>query len=92
MNAIFFALVAISFAVAGVRQLTWAPPDAAPGGAAVKAPMDALATAVINSAEASVTLAIGLVGVMGLWHRAELGDGRNRRRPLTTGRLPARDG
>jgi spore maturation protein SpmA/spore maturation protein SpmB len=62
MNGIFFAIVLIAFGVAGFRQLTWV----SPGGAA-KAPMDLLATAMIDSAEASVTLAIGLVGVMALF-------------------------
>ena len=62
MNGIFFAIVLIAFGVAGVRQITWV----SPGGDA-KAPMDLLATAMIDSSEASVTLAIGLVGVMALF-------------------------
>ena len=62
MNGIFFAIVLIAFGVAGFRQINWV----SPGGAA-KAPMDLLATAMIDSAEASVTLALGLVGVMALF-------------------------
>ncbi|MBT3915625.1 MAG: spore maturation protein [Rhodospirillaceae bacterium] len=62
MNGIFFAIVVIAFGVAGFRQITWI----SPGGDA-KAPMDLLATAMVDSAEASVTLAIGLVGVMALF-------------------------
>jgi len=62
VNGIFFAIVFIAFAVAGVRQINWI----SPGGDA-KAPMDLLATAMIDSAESSVTLAIGLVGVMALF-------------------------
>ena len=62
MNGIFFAIVFIAFCVTGFRQIAWI----SPGGAA-KAPMDLLATAMIQSAEASVTLAISLVGVMALF-------------------------
>ncbi len=62
MNGIFFAIVLIAFGVAGVRQINWV----SPGGDA-KAPMDLLATAMIDSSEASVTLALGLVGVMALF-------------------------
>jgi len=60
MNAIFFALVAISFAVAGFRQFTWT-------GSAAASPMEALGAAMIDAAAGSVTLAIGLVGVMALF-------------------------
>jgi spore maturation protein SpmA len=62
MNIIFFAIVAIAFVTAGFRQITWA----APAGDG-KSPMEILAAAVINSAESSVTLAIGLIGVMALF-------------------------
>lgn len=62
MNIIFFAIVAIAFVTAGVRQINWALP-AGDG----KSPMEILAAAVINSAESSVTLALGLVGVMALF-------------------------
>ena len=59
MNAVFFAIVLISFLVAGYRQIT-AEPDAGQ-------PMEALATGMIDTAADSVTLAIGLVGVMSLF-------------------------
>ena len=53
MNAVFFAIVLISFLVAGYRQITAEPvaPDAAQ-------PMEALATSMIDTAADSVTLAI----------------------------------
>jgi len=62
MNAVFFAIVLISFLVAGYRQITAEPvaPDAGQ-------PMEALATGMIDTAANSVTLAIGLVGVMSLF-------------------------
>lgn len=62
MNAVFFAIVLISFLVAGYRQITAKPvaPDAGQ-------PMEALATGMIDTAADSVTLAIGLVGVMSLF-------------------------
>ena len=61
MNAVFLAAVLIAFVVAGYRQITVVPaPDAA-------APMDALGLAMIDAAKGSVTLAIGLVGVMALF-------------------------
>ena len=59
MNGIFFAIVLIAFGVAGVRQFLWTPENAD-----AKSPMELLATAMIDSAEASVTLAIGLVGAL----------------------------
>ncbi len=62
MNGIFFAIVLIAFAVAGWHQIGWVDPG---GGA--KSPMDALGAAMIDAAGASVTLAIGLVGVMALF-------------------------
>lgn len=62
MNGIFFAIVFIAFSVAGVRQVMWEPP-----GGDVKSPMEVLALAMVDTAEASVTLAIGLVGVMALF-------------------------
>ncbi len=62
MNGIFFAIVMIAFTVAGYRQITWIDP-----GAGAKAPMDLLAAAMVDSAAASVTLALGLVGVMALF-------------------------
>jgi spore maturation protein SpmA/spore maturation protein SpmB len=60
VNAIFFAIVLIAFLVAAARQLTW-------DGSGDTAPMDQLATAMIDSAKGSVELALGLVGVMALF-------------------------
>lgn len=72
MNAIFFAIVAVSFAVAGWRQTT-APADLAPG----TSPMEVLSRAMVDGAGGAVTLALGLVGVMtfflGLMKVAEAG-------------------
>jgi spore maturation protein SpmA/spore maturation protein SpmB len=71
LNAIFFAIVVIAFVVAGFRELTWTPPPAGTGDAAeaVQAigPIQELATAMIDGAAGSVTLALGLVGVMALF-------------------------
>lgn len=64
MNVVFFALVAVAFAVAAVRQVTWTPPA---GADDPTAPMRALGLGVVDSAESAVTLAIGLVGVMALF-------------------------
>ncbi len=70
MNAIFFALIFIAFAVAGYRELTWPGPE---GGAefgieaGAPSPMEALTLAVVDSAGGAVTLAIGLVGMMALF-------------------------
>ncbi|WNK01087.1 nucleoside recognition domain-containing protein [Thalassospiraceae bacterium LMO-JJ14] len=63
MNGIFFAIVAIAFAVAAYRQVNFTAPDAGD----VDAPMDALGKAMIGTAGDAVTLAIGLVGVMALF-------------------------
>ena len=62
MNVIFFAMMLVAFATAAVRELAWhAPtPDAA-------GPMQTLAAGMIKAAGDSVTLAIGLVGVMTLF-------------------------
>ena len=66
MNAIFFAIVLIAFVVAGFRQLTWTPP--APDAAALPlGPMQELGAAMIDAATGSVTLALGLIGVMALF-------------------------
>lgn len=62
MNAVFFAIILIAFLVAAFRQITWAP-----AGPDVQSPMEALSAGMIESAGASVTLAIGLVGVMALF-------------------------
>jgi spore maturation protein SpmA/spore maturation protein SpmB len=61
VNGIFFAIVLIAFLVTGYREVMWTGP------ADVTAPMQALGTAMIDSATSSVTLAIGLVGVMALF-------------------------
>ena len=61
MNAVFFALVLIAFAVAGVRELAWV------AVADEKSPMEVLSLAMVDSAGSAVTLAIGLVGVMALF-------------------------
>ncbi len=63
MNGIFFAIVAIAFIVAAIRQWTFDPttvPDA-------QSPMELLGAGMIGTAGDSVTLAIGLVGVMSLF-------------------------
>lgn len=61
MSLIFFALVLIAFVVAGVREITWiADPE-------MKSPMQAMGDAILGAADTSVTLAIGLVGVMALF-------------------------
>ena len=62
MNGIFFALVFISFLVAGWRELTWNVTSVE-----AVAPMQALANGMVETAGNSVTLAIGLIGVMGLF-------------------------
>lgn len=62
MNAIFFGIVSTAFAVGAYRQITWIP-----GVSGAVAPMQALASAMIDSAKSSVTLAIGLIGVMALF-------------------------
>jgi spore maturation protein SpmA len=62
MNAVFFAIVLISFLVAGYRQIMIEPVALDAGQ-----PMEALATGMIDTAADSVTLAIGLVGVMSLF-------------------------
>jgi spore maturation protein SpmA len=59
MNVVFFFLVAAAFVTAAWHQLRWAGEGAAP--------MDALSTAMVESATGSVELALGLVGVMTLF-------------------------
>ena len=61
MNYIFFAIVSISFVVAGWRQIIG---SVAPGA---NSPMDELSQAMVKSAGSSVELAIGLIGVMTLF-------------------------
>jgi spore maturation protein SpmA len=62
MNGIFLAIVLIAFGVAAWRELVWV----ATGPNAV-GPMQNLANAIIEAAANSVTLAIGLIGVMTLF-------------------------
>lgn len=61
MSYIFFAIVLIAFIVAAARQMAW------DGAADVKSPMQAMGDAMLGAADTSVTLAIGLVGVMALF-------------------------
>ncbi|MCW5699492.1 MAG: spore maturation protein [Rhodospirillales bacterium] len=62
MNVIFFALVVISFTVAGYRHIVWQAMNLDD-----VSPMESLGTAMIEAAGNSVTLAIGLIGVMALF-------------------------
>ena len=62
MNGIFFAIVLIAFLVAGWRQITWVPQSVD-----AVSPMQSLANGMVETAGSSVTLAIGLVGVMALF-------------------------
>lgn len=64
MNLIFLAIVFIAFAVAAWRQAGWEAPAGDPEAAS---PMQDLALGMIDTAEASVTLALGLIGVMALF-------------------------
>jgi len=66
LNAIFFALIFIAFAIAGYRELIWPGPEGAVGAGAAS-PMEVLTLAVVDSAGGAVTLAIGLVGMMALF-------------------------
>jgi spore maturation protein SpmA/spore maturation protein SpmB len=59
MNILFFSLVLIAFVTAAWRQIGWTAGDISP--------MAALSTAMIESAEGAVTLALGLIGVMALF-------------------------
>ena len=61
MNAVFLGAVLVAFVVAGYRQIAEIPV------AGTATPMDALGLAMIDAAKGSVTLAIGLVGVMALF-------------------------
>ncbi|MBF0454197.1 MAG: spore maturation protein [Magnetococcales bacterium] len=61
MNSLFFALVFIAFFVTAVRQIGWVPVEG------VDSPMQVLTLGMVDTAEGSVTLAIGLVGVMALF-------------------------
>ena len=59
MNIIFLAIVLIAFLVAAIRQFAWNGLD--------QSPMELLGAGMIRAAEGSVTLAIGLIGVMALF-------------------------
>ena len=59
MNIIFLAIVLIAFLVAAIRQIAWEGID--------QSPMELLGAGMIKAAEGSVTLAIGLIGVMALF-------------------------
>ena len=61
MNTVFLGAVLVAFVVAGYRQIVEIPV------AGTATPMDALGLAMIDAAKGSVTLAIGLVGVMALF-------------------------
>lgn len=72
MNSIFLAIILIAFFTTAYHQLTWLPQSADD-----VAPMQALTTTLIEASKASVTLALGLIGVMafflGLMKVAEAG-------------------
>ncbi|MBF0446688.1 MAG: spore maturation protein [Magnetococcales bacterium] len=61
MNGLFFALVSGAFLVTAIRQLLWVAVEDS------DSPMQVLTLSMIDAAESSVTLAIGLVGVMALF-------------------------
>ncbi|MEQ8442327.1 MAG: nucleoside recognition domain-containing protein [Alphaproteobacteria bacterium] len=67
MNIIFFVMVAAAFLVAAYRHVTWVVPTVAAGEELPKSPMEHLGLSMIDTAEVAVTLAIGLIGVMGLF-------------------------
>ncbi len=62
MNLIFFAIVFIAFLVAGFRQITVSSVQVGQ-----PSPMEVLSLGMIDAAKGSVTLAIGLIGVMALF-------------------------
>jgi spore maturation protein SpmA len=61
MNVVFFGMIVMAFLTAAVRQFMWA------GVGGEVSPLETLSKAVVQSAGDSVTLAIGLVGVMTLF-------------------------
>jgi len=67
MNIIFFVMVGTAFLVAAYRHVTWVVPTVAAGEEVPRAPMEHLGLSMIDTAEVAVTLAIGLIGVMGLF-------------------------
>jgi len=62
MNIVFLGIVFVAFIVGGYHQWQWVS-----GGADNVQPMAALGTAMVEAASGSVTLAIGLVGMMALF-------------------------
>ena len=62
MNIVFCAIVFVAFLTTAYHQLLWVP-----AGAEDVAPMQVLTIGMIDSAKSSVTLAIGLIGVMALF-------------------------
>lgn len=64
MNIVFLAIVGIAFLVAAWRQLGWTPPADDPEA---QSPMEVLGLGMVDTAEDAVMLAIGLIGVMGLF-------------------------
>ena len=60
MNGIFLGIVLVAFAAAAVRQAGWS-------GVAGASPMETLGKAMVEAASGSVTLALGMVGVMALF-------------------------
>jgi hypothetical protein len=63
VNIIFLAIVLIAFLVAAIRQIAW---DGL-GDGIDQSPMELLGAGMVKAAEGSVTLAIGLIGVMALF-------------------------
>ncbi|MBB43180.1 MAG: spore maturation protein [Rhodospirillaceae bacterium] len=61
MNVIFFLLVLVAFTVTAWKQVLWDP------ASGLNAPMQVLGHSMIETAGTAVTLALGLVGVMGLF-------------------------
>ena len=67
MNIVFLLIVATAFGVTAVRQVLWTGAAAGTTGTLALSPMAALGQGMVDNAGASVTLAIGLVGVMALF-------------------------
>ncbi len=61
VNGIFLGIVLVAFGASAFRQLS------GPAGAAGASPMESLGAAMVQAAGGSVTLALGLVGVMALF-------------------------
>lgn len=72
MNIIFLTIIVVSFLTTAYHQFTWSA-----ASAETVAPMQALTTTLIDASKSSVTLALGLIGVMafflGLMKVAEAG-------------------